>query len=214
MNTQENIDKQLKNNVVLVRKIERLMTKIDIMSDNERDTLLAGFTRNAMSHFLSINILIETKLYNSAFALVRIYFENIIKLKYMYYIMSDMQIKKMHKANNWDKYFPTMTIMVKDIDDFYDLEARFFSDIKNKSYKMMNDYTHTGATQISRNFGESNLYIESDFDDKLILDVLQSNRMLLVTCSIVFIEGIGFKNGFISEDEIKEFTNMCIDILN
>jgi len=203
MNIQENIDKQIKDNVILVRKIESLLTKIDIMSENERDTLLAGFSRNTMSHFLSINILIENKLYNSAFALVRIYFENIIKLKYMYYIMSDKQIEEMYKAINWKKYFLTIGEMVDAIDK--ESKVVFYSPIKEKAYKMMNDYTHTGANQIARNFSESDAFIESNFSDELILDTLKNNKTLLKTSMVVFIESIGFENKFISKDEMDAY---------
>ena len=208
MTIKEKIEKQLKSDIELVSEIERLLVKINIMNNNERDKLLAGFTRNMISHFLAINILIEKKLYNSAFALVRIYFENIIKLKYMYYIMDDLEIEKMYKDKNWDKYFPTMKIMTEKIDNFYEIGTSLYSEIKNNAYKTMNDYTHTGPTQISRHFNESN------FDDKLILETLESSRMLLLTSSIVLIEGIGLSNGFISDDEIKKFTDMCINILN
>ncbi len=105
MNIQNGIDKQLKDDVNLVQKIENLMTKVEIMSDNQRDMLLAGFSRNVLSHFISINFLMEKKLYNSAFALERVFFENIIKLKYMYYIMSDTKIRTIYSANSWDNHF-------------------------------------------------------------------------------------------------------------
>jgi hypothetical protein len=67
----------------------------------------------------------------------------------------------------------------------------------------MNDYTHTGTNQIARNFTE--LAVESNFSDELILDTLKGNRTLLKTSIIVFLEGVGLKNGFISEDEMKEY---------
>ena len=62
----------------------------------------------------------------------------------------------------------------------------------------MNDYTHTGANQIARNFGESDASIESNFSDELILDTLKGNKTLLKTAMIVFLEGIGLKNAFIT----------------
>ncbi|WP_294956323.1 hypothetical protein [Sulfurovum sp.] len=83
MNIKDEIDQLLLDDIELVKKIEKLMIKVDVMSNNKRDMLLAGFSRNVLSHFISINYLMEKKLYNSAFALERIFFENIIKLKYM-----------------------------------------------------------------------------------------------------------------------------------
>ena len=163
--------------------------------------LLAGFSRNVLSHFLSINYLIEKELYNSAFALERIFFENIIKLKYMYYIMNETKITTIYSANSWNNHFPTIQEMVDKIDTELGVES--YSDIKDKTYKIMNDYTHAGINQIARNFTE--LAVESNFSDELILDTLKGNRILLKTSIIVFLESIGLKNGFISEDEMKEY---------
>lgn len=203
MSIKDEIKEHLVNDIELAQKIEKLMIKVDIMSDNKRDMLLAGFSRNVLSHFISINYLMEKKLYNSAFALERIFFENIIKLKYMYYIMDDQKITTIYDANSWDKHFLTIGEMATKIDE--KLETDFYSNVKQNAYKIMNDYTHTGANQIARNFGESGASIESNFSDELILDTLKGNKTLLKTAIIVFLEGIGLKNGFITKDEIEAY---------
>jgi len=203
MSIKDEIKQQFKNDIELVQKIEKLMIKVDIMSDNKKDMLLAGFSRNVLSHFISISYLMEKKLYNSAFALERIFFENIIKLKYMYYIMNEQKITTIYDANNWDKHFLTIGEMATKIDER--LETDFYSKIKQNTYKIMNDYTHTGANQIARNFNESDASIEANFSNELILDTLKGNKALLKTSIIVFLESIGFKNGFITKDEIEEY---------
>jgi hypothetical protein len=203
MNIKNEISKHLVDDIDLVQKIEKLMVKVDIMSDNKRDILLAGFSRNVLNHFISINYLMEKKLYNSAFALERIFFENIIKLKYMYYIMDDTKITTIYSANSWSNHFLTIGEMAEKIDE--KLTVEFYSTVKQNAYKIMNDYTHTGTNQIARNFSESDSSIESNFSDELILDTLQGNKTLLKTSMIVFLESIGLKNNFISEDEIKEY---------
>jgi hypothetical protein len=201
MNIKDEINQHLVDDIDLVRKIEKLIIKVDIISDNKRDMLLAGFSRNVLSHFISINYLMKKKLYNSAFALERIFFENIIKLKYMYYIMDNQKITTIYDANSWDKHFPTIGEMAEKIDE--ELETDFYSNVKQNAYKIMNDYTHTGANQIARNFGESDESIESNFSDELILDTLKGNKALLKTSIIVFLEKIGLKNRFITKDEIE-----------
>lgn len=203
MNIQNETDRQLKNNVDFVQKIESLMTKVEIMSDNKRDMLLAGFSRNVLSHFISINFLIEKKLYNSAFALERVFFENIIKLKYMYYIMSEAKIKTIYNANNWDKHFPSIAEMVVKIDA--ESETKFYTTIKQNAYKIMNDYTHTGPNQIARNFSELDPSIDSNFSDELILDTLKGNKVLLKTSIVVFLESVGFRNEFITKNEMTVY---------
>jgi len=203
MSIKDEINQHLADDIELVRKIEKLMTKVDIMSDNKRDMLLAGFSRNVLSHFISINYLMEKKLYNSAFALERIFFENIIKLIYMYYIMDDQKISTIYDANSWDKHFPTIGEMATKIDE--KLDTTFYSNVKQNAYKIMNDYTHTGANQIARNFGESDASIESNFSDELVLDTLKGNKVLLKTSMIVFLESIGLINGFITKDEMETY---------
>lgn len=203
MLTETLIEKQLNSNISFVQKIEALMLKVGILDNNERDMLLSAFSRNSISHFLAMNILIEKKLYNSAFALVRIFFENLIRLKYMYYIMDDTKIKTLYNAKNWDNHFPKISHMVEYIDKV--TETNFYSNIKSTAYKNMCDYTHTGPNQIARNFNESTLTIESNFEDTLILDTLKGNKVLLKTSIVVFLENIGFKNKFITEDEMEYF---------
>ena len=203
MNIQDEIDKQLKDNVTFARKIESLMTKVDIMNDNERDMLLVGFSRNAMSHFLSINLLIERKWYNSAFALIRVFFENILKLKYMYHFMDNKKIKTIYIANSWDKHFPSVGKMAEAIDEEFDVT--FYTDIKQNAYKIMNDYTHTGPNQIARHFSELEPSVNSNFSNELILKTLEDNKALLKTAMIDFLAGVGLKNEYITKDEIDEY---------
>lgn len=203
MTTKDKIKEQLKDDLILVQKIESLMTKVNIMDDNQKDMLLAGFSRNVMSHFLSINLLIERGLYNSAFALVRIFFENILKLKYMYYFMDDTKIKTIYTASNWNNHFPNIATMAKKLDEVHDIE--FYTDIKQKAYKMMNDYTHTGPNQIARNFSQVEATVDSNFDDELILATLEGNNTLLKTTIVIFLAGIGLENGFISKEEMDAY---------
>ena len=185
MNIKDEIKQHLSDDIELVQKIEKLMVKVYIMSDNKRDMLLAGFSRNVLSHFISINYLMEKKFYNSAFALERIFFENIIKLKYMYYVMDDAKITTIYDANSWDKHFPKpFKVMVDKID--LESSTKFYLEIKNRVYTIMNDYTHTGVNQIARNFGNSNASIEANFSNELILDTLKGNKILLKTSIIVF----------------------------
>jgi hypothetical protein len=203
MNIKDKINQHLADDIELVRKIEKLMTKVDIMSDNKRDMLLAGFSRNVLSHFISINYLMEKKLYNSAFALERIFFENIIKLKYMYYIMDDQKISTIYDANSWDKHFLTIGKMATEIDE--KLDTTFYSNIKKNAYKIMNDYTHTGANQIARNFSDTDPVVEANFSDELILDTLESNRQLVKTSIIVFLENIGLNNDSLTPADMEDF---------
>jgi hypothetical protein len=71
----------------------------------------------------------------------------------------------------------------------------------------MCDYTHTGANQIARNFSDTDPAVEANFSDELILDTLEGNKQLIQTSIIVFMESIGLKNGFLTEQDMKDFLN-------
>ena len=77
------VDELIETNHNLSKFIEELISKIKLEDNKNRDMILFGFFNNARIHFYSMNLLIEKKLYNSAFALVRVFFENIIKARYI-----------------------------------------------------------------------------------------------------------------------------------
>jgi len=197
------IKTQLHINEKLLRDIDRLAPKINILDNNERHMLFAGLHNNALVHFRSINLLIEHELYNSAFSLIRVLFENIIKAKYMYFILNNNLIKKMYNNQKVDKYFKSIGEMCQQLDQFYNVN--FYSTIKSDTYIIMNDYTHTGMTAIARNFDSDTATIEPNFDQESILEVLRLIHILVQTTSIVYFEQIGLPQGEISEDELKEF---------
>jgi len=197
----DSIEQYIKQTREFLEKLEALLVKIDILDSNQRNMLLIGFVRNALSHYLSINILIENKLYNSAFALVRVLFENIVRGEYMYHIMDDAKIFTMYTSQNWDNFFGMFGDMCQALDNHYGED--FFVKTKNTAYKMMNDYTHTGANQIARNFNEVTSKIEADFSEDLICDTLEGNFILFKTFSIFFLE-IGLSQGNITKEELEE----------
>ena len=57
MSNEEEIAEHLTADIKLLEKVQHLMVKVNIRSDNKRDMLLGAFSRNIISHFASINIL-------------------------------------------------------------------------------------------------------------------------------------------------------------
>ena len=200
---QEVVQNQIDENKDFIRITETLMKKVIIYDDKKRDMLLVGFSSNAIKHFLAITILVEEQLYSSAFALVRVLYENVIRLEYMYFLMNDDKINTLYKFNNWDNHFPKISKMIKDIDSLTDV--KHYSDMHLKAYKIMNDYTHTGSIQIANNFNESASTIESNYDEKVIIDVMKSCKFLLKSTIVIFLEDAGYKNDFITKNEMENF---------
>lgn len=171
-----NIEKEIIQNINLFKRIEQIITEIDIPDDNQKAMLFAAFLQDAMSHFSSMDILIEKRLYNSAFALVRIFFDTIVRGQYMIYILDEEKINVMYSSTvDWD--FPKTKDMCSIIEAYFGNTT--LEDIRKKNYGMMCDYTHIGHTQIARHFNENTTSIEPCFDDSLILNTLQGNYILM-----------------------------------
>jgi acyl carrier protein len=165
-----NIEKQIEKNLKLLQEIEEIAKKITIGSE-KRDLLFSGFFRNTLSHYYSIIILCDKKLYNSAFSLIRVFFESAIRADYLHIKLPDEKINNLYGGVGWNRAFPTVGEICEEIDAEYDSD--FYTKIKNIAYNPMNDYTHTGYQQISRNFdGEGT--VKASFSEDLIIDSLHS----------------------------------------
>ncbi len=178
------IEKQIKESCTFQNEIEEILTAIIILDDNQRDILLVGFLTNALCHYRSIVVLIERRLYHSAFALFRVLFENVVRGLYMYNTFDDDKIKKLYHSENWDakEFFKgKMQIICKDIDNTYGNQygKLSFEKTRKKVYSCMCDYTHTGPQQIARNFNNAQSTIESTFSEDLIVSTLSDSSILI-----------------------------------
>jgi len=93
--------------------------------------------------------------------------------------------------------------MVTKVDEEAGIE--FYKKIKDNTYKVMCDYTHTGVNQIARNFSDTDSTVEANFSDELILDTLKGNKELLKVSIIVLLESVGLKNGFLDKVDMENF---------
>lgn len=166
----------LKRNQDLGNIIEIILSQIEIEDDNQRALLFTAFLKNGLSHFYSMNILIKKKVYHSAFAFTRIFFDNIVRGEYSIYILDDSKINEMFTSlNDWN--FPNAKDMCKQLDTFF--SNTFFDDIRTTSYGMMCDFTHTSNNQIARWFNEDKGLIESNYTRDEIIDLLEGNFILM-----------------------------------
>jgi len=100
--------------------------------------------------------------------------------------------------------------MCKKIDEQYGNTFSFYSDITNKDieynpYNYMNDYTHTGFSQMCSYFNSENGTIGQNFDESRIIDCLISCKTIVRLSAISFFGKIGLKNEKIQEEDIENF---------
>lgn len=191
------IENEIATNEELFFEIEAKVSQIKISDSDLKSMLFAAFLQDALSHFISINILIEKKLFNTAFALVRIFFDTIIRALYAVYILDTGTFNKMY-TNTIDWDFPKTKVMCSELDKYFGEDI--FEKIRTNSYGTMCDYTHIGKTQIARHFDEPNDLIKPHFDDSLIVDTLKGNYVLMELLAKNFIAYIQ-SNGLCSNKE-------------
>lgn len=178
-----NIDNEIQKNHQLLEKIDKLLHDFEIMSDDKRGNLFVGYYKTALSHFYAIEILTKEKIYNSSFALLRSLFESLVRGTYLRDCLSCEKIEKLHSGDD-NNIFPNMANMVSKIDEVHDLN--YFCSRKDATWKMMNDYTHTGVNQLSRNFNDETEEIEPNFSDEEICASLQISHELITTFTNLF----------------------------
>ena len=179
------IQTKIKQNQDLANKIEDILSQIEIPDDNQKALLFTAFIKNGLSHFYSMNLLIKENLYHSAFAFVRVFFDNILRGEYSIYILDDIKIDEMFSnLNHWN--FPKTKKMSPKLDEFYG--NTFFEDIRKQYYGILCDFTHTSNNQIARCFNEEKNLIESYFTDDEIIDLLDGNYILLERFTKNYIE--------------------------
>lgn len=170
-----NIQTKIKQNRDLGKNIEDILSQLEIPDNNQKALLFTAFLKNGLSHFYSMNLLIEKKLYYSAFPFARVFFDNILRGEYSIYILDDTKIDEMYLSSN-DWKFVTKEMCQK-LDDFFG--NLFFENIRQQSYGIMCDFTHTSNNQIARYFNEEKSLIESTFTDEEIIDLLEGNYNLM-----------------------------------
>lgn len=169
------IQTKLQQNQDLVKKIEDILSQIEIPGDKQKVLLFTAFLKNGLSHFYSMNFLIEKELYHSSFAFARIFFDNILRGEYSIYIYDDTKINAMFTSSNDWKF--TTEEMCRELDTYF--ENTFFNDIRKQSYGMLCDFTHTSNNQIARWFNEEKNLIESNFTEDEIINLLEGNYILM-----------------------------------
>ncbi|MEA2016888.1 MAG: DUF5677 domain-containing protein [Campylobacterota bacterium] len=188
----------------LIEDIEKYDKDIEIdnIKENRRDILLLGFSENIKCHYKSIISLIEQELYHSAFALIRVLFESIVRGRYFYTRFDDKKIDEFYESDDWDEFFKIgIYKMCKYLDDT--LEVDHYKTIKENAYGAMCDYTHTGNLAIARCFTDST--IKPNFDDILVNKTLDDIFNLTRIFYLFLFENTFINHNILEKEEIELF---------
>lgn len=158
----------------------------DLLSRHEyplepKTSLLAAYVDIALEHHEAISLLIKTKVFGSAFALVRPLVETMLRALWINGIAKENQIDKARDKSE----FPPMSQMVAEIDQTYDTGS-FFQTFKGSSWSAMCSYAHSGAHQIGRRF--TNSEVKASYRDGEIVEVLNVTNTVVILLAVAFLK--------------------------
>ena len=142
--------------------LQKKLDGIKIASD-ERTRTVAGCFNTVLEHQVAISILLENRLYGSAFALARSMFEGYVRGIWLNKCATDAEVTRFLKG----RLDPTFQQLIKDIEKEDGYTVGVISNAKKAGWTTLNGFTHTGSVQVTRrnseDFIESN-YPESDIE--------------------------------------------------
>lgn len=150
----------------LIRWLDEQIDGLAIKSD-DRSRFAAGCLDVALEHQKAIVLLIHNQLYGSAFSLVRPIFESYIRGVWLLNCATDEQLRQIKR----DKLRRSFEDLVKEVERVDGYDEGVLSEVKQRSWKAMNSYTHSGVLQITRRNKEAT--IEPNYDNDEIIEVLK-----------------------------------------
>ena len=168
----------------LIQWLDRTLNGVEIKSDL-RSRLAAGCLNAALEHQKAIILLVHKKLYGSAYALIRVFYESYIRGVWLHHCASDAELNNFRHGKVKKKFGE----LVQDIETVDGYEVGVLSKIKNGSWKAMNSYTHSGNLQVVRRLNDQ--YIESNYEESEVREVVNfTNAMAFqVAVAIALLAG-------------------------
>jgi hypothetical protein len=169
-----------------------------------RSTLAIGLIAQTIEHNEAMLLLIRNEKNGSAFALARSIFESAFRGTWFLLCATDVQLQYFDEndelppdASNRQMNMSSMATAIdaatgcdpKDPDKFS------FTDLKNRGWKALCSYSHSGMLQIGRRFQNDN--VEPAYTDAEIIEVTTSST----TCVLLLAGMFLFKHNYIAESE-------------
>jgi len=155
----------------LIQWLDKTIDEPEIPS-NEKARFAAGCLDVAREHNKAIVLLVAHNHYGSAFALARLIFEAYVRGVWLWRCASVTEIQR-YKTGKLKKEFGELIQDVEKLDGF---EECVLSDIKTRSWKMLNSFTHSGYDQVMRR--NTDTTIEPNYKDSEILDLLNFTNVV------------------------------------
>lgn len=175
-----------------LEELNSLLSKINsifdekIIANTEKQTLFLTYYDLNIEHICSIYLLIQKNSYGSALTLVRPYYETFYRALWMYAFATDEEVEKI-KNNKFE--FKNMGSKILELDDFY-TGSDLFKNMKKGTWRIMSDYAHSGACQLSRRWTGD--ILSPNYSKNEILEVLIETRKVLILFAYILVKIHGF----------------------
>ena len=165
------IQREIRRSEATIQWPDRQIDGVETKSD-DRTRLAACCLHMAHEHHKAIVLLVAKSLVGSAFALVRLIFEAYVRGIWLHRCASDREVARF-KAEKLKKGFDVLVQEIEELDGF---ESGTLSNMKKKSWKAMNSFTHTGFAQAVRRTTDTT--IEPNYDAQEVLEALHFSRAI------------------------------------
>ena len=179
------VNEELKKAEYTVNEVKKILNDLKLSGD-DWSIVVAGMIHQGIEHHDSILLLIRSKLTGSAFALVRAVVEILVRGAWFTCCATLAQVAQFIKNDQID---PTFGAMSDAIDKSQGID--FFHDFKDRSWKTLNSYTHTGILQLGRRWTGDKL--TASYKEGEIIEVLRASTM----CILLLVQPYLAKNGHV-----------------
>lgn len=134
---------------------------------SDKNRISAALFDVALDHAEGIVLLLENKIYASAYSLSRSLFETFVRATWIQHCATDSEVNRVIKKDEFKLTFGEMLDAVEKRREW----GKTLTIMKQQVWKSMNSYTHGGLQIVSRRFKGD--YIEHVVDENEIMGLLQ-----------------------------------------
>ena len=149
---------------------------------NDRAVIVAACQDVALEHHKSIVLTTREQWHGSAFALIRLQFEAYVRGQWLRYCASDDDLATFKER---DKLGKTFGEIIGDLEGHEAFDEGILSNIKEKSWRAMNSFTHTGRLQVVRRIRTTE--IGSNYPQEEIVGTLDFAGIIAILAAMAIV---------------------------
>jgi hypothetical protein len=193
----EKIKEHLKRCEYAMQSAKPILGKPHFPTDNRNLTVI-GFISMLIEHQESLLVLVMHEKIGSAFALARPIVEGAYRGMWFNLPATDDELKKF---NEKDKIDLELGEIATALDGAYGT-ADFFQDLKTRSWKALNSYTHGGMLQIGRRYTKNELV--NNYSDTEVYEICSAVTTVVLVIISVFLKKHGHGDLGLQIDKLAE----------